>query len=55
MKVSSKVFNIIKIFLLALLVFYICSIIGYVALGKGSLVDAITLKSIRHIKDIIYN
>jgi len=35
--------------------FYIGTILGYVILGKGSLIDAISLKSIKHIKDIIYN
>ena len=55
MKVSSRLLKLIKLLLLILVVFYIGNIIGYVILGKGSIIDAITLKSIRHIKDIIYN
>ena len=45
----------IRNIILILLVFYISSIIGYVVLGGGNLLDALTLKSIRHIKEIVYN
>ena len=55
MRIESTFLRYIRNILLILLVFYIGSIIGYVILGKGSIIDALTLKSIRHIKEIIYN
>lgn len=55
MKIDNTFLRLLRNIIIVLLVFYIGSIIGYVALGKGSFVDAITLKSIKHIKDIIYN
>mgnify|MGYP001016585863 CR=1 FL=1 len=56
--INDVILRYIRIIVIIILVFYIGTIIGYVALGKGSFVDALTLKSIRHIKhikDIIYN
>lgn len=55
MKIENRWLRYLRNIALILLVFYIGTIIGYVALGKGSLIDAISLKSIKHIKDIIYN
>lgn len=55
MKVDNIVLRYLRNVLIILLLFYIGSIIGYVILGKGSVIDALTLKSIRHIKNIIYN
>ena len=53
--INDVILRYIRIIVIILLVFYIGTIIGYVALGKGSFLDALTLKSIRHIKHIIYN
>ena len=53
--IENKFLRYIRNIILILLVFYVASIVGYVILGKGNIVDALTLKSIRHIKEIIYN
>lgn len=55
MKIDNKVLRYIRNIIMILIIFYIGTIVGYVALGKGSFIDAVTLKSIKHIKDIIYN
>ena len=53
--INDVILRYIRIIVIILLVFYIGTIIGYVVFGKGSFVDALTLKSISHIKHIIYN
>ncbi|AXI26226.1 hypothetical protein HMPREF1983_01348 [Gemella bergeri ATCC 700627] len=55
MKIDNTILRYLRNIALILLVFYIGTIIGYVVFGKGSLMDAVSLKSIKHIKDIIYN
>lgn len=55
MKIDNTLVRWLRNIIIILLLFYIGSVIGYVVLGKGSLADALTFKSIRHIKNIIYN
>ena len=55
MRIENKFLRCVRNIGIILFVFYIGTILGYVILGKGSLIDAISLKSIKHIKDIIYN
>ena len=55
MRIENKFLRYLRNIAIILFVFYIGTIVGYVALGKGSFIDAVTLKSIKHIKDIIYN
>ena len=55
MRIENKFLRYFRNIAIFLSVFYIGTILGYVIFGKGSLIDAISLKSIKHIKDIIYN
>lgn len=55
MKLSDKLLRYLRTIALIIIIFYIGLLIGYTILGKGSLFDALSLKPIRHIKDIIYN
>ncbi|MGX7111950.1 DNA-directed RNA polymerase subunit beta [Gemella cuniculi] len=55
MKIENRFLRYLRNIVLIILVFYIGTILGYVILGKGSIIDALSLKSIKHIKDIIYN
>ena len=55
MKTSDKLLRYLRNIALMIIIFYIGLLIGYTVLGKGSLFDALSLKPIRHIKDIIYN
>ena len=55
MRIENKFLRYLRNIGIIIFVFYIGTILGYVILGKGSLIDAISLKSIKHIKDIIYN
>ena len=55
MKLNDKLTRYLRIIALMIIIFYIGLLLGYTILGKGSLFDALSLKPIRHIKDIIYN
>jgi len=55
MKTSDKLLRYLRNIALMIIIFYIGLLIGYTILGKGSLFDALSLKPIRHIKEIIYN
>ena len=55
MRIENKFLRYLRNIAIILFVFYIGTILGYVILGKGSLIAPICLKSIKHIKDIIYN
>ena len=55
MKTSDKLLRYLRNIAFIIIIFYIGLLIGYTILGKGSLFDALSLKPIRHIKDIIYN
>lgn len=55
MKTSDKLLRYLRNIALMIIIFYIGLLIGFTILGKGSLFDALSLKPIRHIKDIIYN
>ena len=51
----AKVYKIIKFIILLFAILYIGVIIGYSVIGDGKIMDAITLKSIKHIFDILFN
>ena len=55
MKLKDKLTRYLQNIALIIIIFYIGLLLGYTILGKGSLFDALSLKPIRHIKDIIYN
>ena len=55
MKLKDKLTRYLRNIALIIIIFYIGLLRGYTILGKGSLFDALSLKPIRHIKDIIYN
>ncbi len=55
MKSNDKLVRYLRKIALMIIIFYIGLLLGYTILGKGSLFDALSLKPIRHIKDIIYN
>ena len=55
MKLNKKLTRYLRNISLMIIIFYIGLLIGYTILGKGSLFDDLSLKPIRHIKDIIYN
>ncbi len=55
MKTSDKLLRYLRNIALMIIIFYIGLLIGYTILGKGSLFDVLSLKPIRHIKEIIYN
>ena len=55
MKSNDKLVRYLRNIALMIIIFYIGLLLGYTILGKGSLFDALSLKPIRYIKDIIYN
>ena len=55
MKSSDKLVRYLRNIALMIIIFYIGLLLGYTIFGKGSLFDALSLKTITHIKDIIYN
>lgn len=55
MKSNDKLVRYLRNIALMIIIFYIGLLLGYTILGKGSLFDALSLKPIRHIKEIIYN
>ena len=55
MKSNDKLVRYLRNIALMIIIFYIGLLLGYTILVKGSLFDALSLKPIRHIKDIIYN
>ena len=55
MKSSGRLVRYLRNIALMIIIFYIGLLLGYTILGKGSLFDALSLKPITHIKDIIYN
>ena len=48
MRLENKFLRYLRNIGIIIFVFYIGTILGYVILGKGSLIDAISLKSIKH-------
>ena len=55
MKLNDRLTRYLRNTALMIIIFYIGLLLGYTILGKGSLFDALSLKPLRHIKDIIYN
>lgn len=55
MKSNDKLVRYLRNIALMIIIFYIGFLLGYTILGKGSFFDALSLKPIRHIKNIIYN
>ena len=53
MKLNDKLTRYLRNIALMIIIFYIGLLLGYTILGQGSLFDALSLKTIRHIKYII--
>ncbi|MBF0714059.1 DNA-directed RNA polymerase subunit beta [Gemella sp. GH3] len=50
-----KFYNFIKFFIILFVTLYIGFIIGYTLIGNGEFLDALSLKPLKHIIDIITN
>lgn len=52
---NQKFYNFIKFIIILFVTLYIGFIIGYTVIGNGNFFDALSLKPLKHILDIITN